>query len=82
MPGFLGVEKQFHTKYGKKIMAIRDPKASAKEREQGVLAMESLHRQVWLTTVVSIYLVMSNFSTVIGFYTLFNARSCPSFCVV
>ena len=46
MPGFLGVEKQFHLKYGKKIMAIRDPKASAKEREKGVLAMEALHRQV------------------------------------
>ena len=57
MPGFLGDEKQFHTKFGKKIMASRDPKASTKDREQGVLAMEALHRQVWFGWVLQYFVV-------------------------
>ncbi|KAI1296806.1 TATA-binding protein-associated factor [Halotydeus destructor] len=46
MPGFLGSERQFMTKFSRPILASRDAKASSKEQEAGVLAMESLHRQV------------------------------------
>ncbi|KAH8311233.1 hypothetical protein KR044_005137, partial [Drosophila immigrans] len=46
MPGFLGTEKQFIQRYSRPILASRDAKSSAKEQEAGVLAMESLHRQV------------------------------------
>lgn len=46
MPGFLGTEKQFVTRYSRPIMASRDAKSSAKEQEAGTLALESLHRQV------------------------------------
>jgi TATA-binding protein-associated factor len=46
MPGFLGTEKQFMTKFSKPILASRDAKSSAKDQEAGALAMESLHRQV------------------------------------
>lgn len=46
MPGFLGTEKQFITKYSRPILASRDPKSSSKEQEAGALAMEGLHRQV------------------------------------
>ncbi|KAG8190202.1 hypothetical protein JTE90_011924 [Oedothorax gibbosus] len=46
MPGFLGSEKQFTARYSKPILQSRDAKASSKEQETGVLAMESLHRQV------------------------------------
>lgn len=46
MPGFLGTEKQFVTKFSRPILASRDAKSSSKEQEQGALAMESLHRQV------------------------------------
>uniref|UniRef100_A0A0N8BMP5 TATA-binding protein-associated factor n=1 Tax=Daphnia magna TaxID=35525 RepID=A0A0N8BMP5_9CRUS len=45
IPGFLGSEKQFQARYSKPILASRDAKASSKEQENGVLAMESLHRQ-------------------------------------
>ncbi|XP_054706279.1 TATA-binding protein-associated factor 172-like [Uloborus diversus] len=46
MPGFLGTEKQFTARYSKPILQSRDAKSSSKEQEIGVLAMESLHRQV------------------------------------
>ncbi|OTF71814.1 TATA-binding protein-associated factor 172-like protein [Euroglyphus maynei] len=46
MPGFLGTERQFMARYSKPILASRDAKSSSKEQEAGVLAMESLHRQV------------------------------------
>ncbi|OQR77427.1 TATA-binding protein-associated factor-like [Tropilaelaps mercedesae] len=46
MPGFLGTEKLFSVKYAKPILASREAKASSKEHEQGILAMEALHRQV------------------------------------
>lgn len=45
MPGFLGTEKQFSTRFGKPILLARDPKSSPKEQEAGALAMEALHRQ-------------------------------------
>lgn len=46
MPGFLGTEKQFATKFSRPILASRDAKSSAKDQEGGALAMEALHRQV------------------------------------
>ena len=46
MPGFLGTEKQFIARYSRPILASRDSKSSSREQEAGVLAMESLHRQV------------------------------------
>jgi len=46
MPGFLGSERQFSSKYAKPILQSRDVKCSARELEAGALAMESLHRQV------------------------------------
>ncbi|GAB6025941.1 btaf1 RNA polymerase II, B-TFIID transcription factor-associated, 170kDa [Chamberlinius hualienensis] len=46
MPGFLGTEKQFTTRYSRPILCSRDAKSSSKEQEAGALAMESLHRQV------------------------------------
>lgn len=46
MPGFLGTEKQFISKFSRPILASRDGKSSAKEQEAGALAMEALHRQV------------------------------------
>lgn len=46
MPGFLGTEKQFMSKFSKPILASRDPKCSPKDQEAGILAMEALHRQI------------------------------------
>ncbi|XP_064406197.1 TATA-binding protein-associated factor 172-like [Halichondria panicea] len=46
MPGFLGSERQFYTRYGRPIVLSREAKSSSKEQEAGVLAMEALHRQV------------------------------------
>lgn len=46
MPGFLGTEKQFMTRFSKPIIASRDAKCSSKDQEAGILAMEALHRQV------------------------------------
>lgn len=46
MPGYLGTERQFAARYSKPILASRDAKASSKEQEAGILAMEALHGQV------------------------------------
>lgn len=46
MPGFLGTERQFVTRYSRPILASRDGKSSSREQEAGTLALESLHRQV------------------------------------
>ena len=46
MPGFLGTERQFTTRFARPIIQSRDAKSSSKEQEAGVLAMEALHRQV------------------------------------
>lgn len=46
MPGFLGTERQFKSRFSKPILAARDTKASKADQEQGALAMESLHRQI------------------------------------
>lgn len=46
MPGFLGSEKSFKETYGKPIIASRDAKCNERDRERGMAAMESLHRQV------------------------------------
>ncbi|XP_055908525.1 TATA-binding protein-associated factor 172 [Eupeodes corollae] len=46
MPGFLGTEKQFIARFSRPILSSRDSKSSPKEQEAGVLAMESLHRQI------------------------------------
>lgn len=46
MPGFLGSEKAFNTRFGKPIAASRDAKSSSKEQEAGALALEALHKQV------------------------------------
>lgn len=46
MPGFLGSERQFNSRYAKPILQSRELKCSARDLEAGALAMESLHRQV------------------------------------
>ncbi|XP_043212262.1 TATA-binding protein-associated factor 172-like, partial [Amphibalanus amphitrite] len=46
MPGFLGTERQFTTRYSRPILLSRDAKANSREQEAGALAMEALHRQV------------------------------------
>ncbi|KAL5274579.1 hypothetical protein ACFFRR_000969 [Megaselia abdita] len=46
MPGFLGTEKQFMQRFSRPILASRDTKCSSKDQEAGILAMESLHRQI------------------------------------
>lgn len=46
MPGFLGSERQFNSRYAKPILQSREPKCSSRDLEAGALAMESLHRQV------------------------------------
>lgn len=46
MPGYLGSEQQFNASYGKMVKASRDAKASDKDQQAAVLALERLHRQV------------------------------------
>jgi TATA-binding protein-associated factor len=46
MPGYLGNEKQFAEMYSKPILISRDAKASSRQQEAGILALETLHRQV------------------------------------
>lgn len=43
---------QFQATYGKPLLAARDPKCSAKDAEAGVLAMEALHKQVMLFSLL------------------------------
>uniref|UniRef100_H2YV59 Helicase ATP-binding domain-containing protein n=1 Tax=Ciona savignyi TaxID=51511 RepID=H2YV59_CIOSA len=46
IPGLLGSEVEFNTRYSKPIIASREAKSSSSEQEEGLLAMEALHRQV------------------------------------
>lgn len=46
MPGFLGTEASFKEMYGKPITASRDPKCTEADQQRGMVATESLHRQV------------------------------------
>lgn len=46
MPGFLGSEKQFMSKFSRPILSSRELKCSPKDQEAGILAMEALHRQI------------------------------------
>ena len=39
---------QFQETYGKPLVAACDSKCSAKDAEAGVLAMEALHKQVFI----------------------------------
>ena len=41
---------QFQETYGKPLVAARDSKCSAKDAEAGVLAMEVLHKQVFISS--------------------------------
>ena len=45
------VLQQFQATYGKPLLAARDPKCSAKDAEGGILAMEALHKQVFVLIV-------------------------------
>lgn len=46
MPGFLGSERAFRARYGKALAASRKAKRGSSEAEAGILALDSLHRQV------------------------------------
>jgi len=46
MPGFLGGERAFNSRYGRALVASRGAKKGSKEAEAGVLALDALHRQV------------------------------------
>lgn len=51
MPGFLGPQRAFHARFGKAVAASRvsykkGPSMAASTAEAGVLALDSLHRQV------------------------------------
>ncbi len=46
MPGFLGTEAAFKERYGKPILASRDPKCTEADQQRGMVATEALHRQV------------------------------------
>lgn len=39
MPGFLGTERQFNSRYGHPILLSRDAKSSSKEQEAGTLPL-------------------------------------------
>ena len=43
---------QFQAKYGKPLLAARDPRCTAKQAEAGALALEALHKQVFLTSTI------------------------------
>jgi TATA-binding protein-associated factor len=46
MPGFLGNEQSFKETYAKPILASRGTECTENDREQGLVATETLHRQV------------------------------------
>lgn len=46
MPGFLGSERQFNSRFARPILQSRESKCSKKDLEAGALAMEALHKQV------------------------------------
>lgn len=45
MPGFLGTEKTFQERFSKPILQSKSPKATPRDQEKGILALESLHKQ-------------------------------------
>lgn len=46
MPGFLGAERAFHTRYHSLLAASKDAKRGSAEASAGLLALEALHKQV------------------------------------
>ena len=43
---------QFQSTYGKPLIAAKDSKCSAKDAEAGILAMEALHKQVFILCLI------------------------------
>lgn len=46
MPGFLGAERDFNSRFGRVVSAARYSKKGSKEAEAGTLALDALHKQV------------------------------------
>ncbi|CAK0788009.1 hypothetical protein CVIRNUC_011231 [Coccomyxa viridis] len=46
MPGFLGTHAAFNARYGKALAAAKGSRTGSPEAQAGLLAMESLHKQV------------------------------------
>ncbi|BHF77985.1 btaf1 RNA polymerase II, B-TFIID transcription factor-associated, 170kDa [Sparganum proliferum] len=46
MPGFLGTEASFASRFARPVASSRDPKATPEEQRAGQLALENLHRIV------------------------------------
>ncbi|CAD7702492.1 unnamed protein product [Ostreobium quekettii] len=46
MPGFLGAKREFTSKYGRAVQAARYSKKGSVEADAGLLALDSLHKQV------------------------------------
>ena len=46
IPGFLGTEQEFNDRFSKPILQSRNPNCSPKDHEAGILALETLHKQV------------------------------------
>jgi SNF2 family DNA or RNA helicase len=46
MPGFLGTEKEFNSKYSRPIQSSRNSKTNSKEQVDATLALQNLHLQV------------------------------------
>ncbi|KAL7421578.1 TATA-binding protein-associated factor mot1 [Cryptotrichosporon argae] len=46
MPGFLGSERAFNERFSKPILADRDGKATAHQRDHAATVLEALHKQV------------------------------------
>lgn len=58
MPGFLGSHAAFNARYGKALAASKGSKAGSAEAQAGLLAMEGLHKQVFLPTDFSLFFLM------------------------
>ncbi|WIA33345.1 hypothetical protein OEZ86_006482 [Tetradesmus obliquus] len=46
MPGFLGAERDFNSRFGRVVSAARYSKKGSREAEAGTLALDALHKQV------------------------------------
>ncbi|KAL4398867.1 TATA-binding protein-associated factor Mot1 [Malassezia pachydermatis] len=46
MPGFLGSDQSFHERFAKPVLACRNGKPSASDKEAATLALEALHKQI------------------------------------